>query len=125
MAWGLCAIQSLGNFDSTKGGHLYLAQLNLAIEFPAGCTALIPSAAITHANVPVQENEVRMSIIQYTAGGLYRWLDYGCHGEAWLEEHDPEKLAKVKGAGDQRWKDGLSKYSLLSELHNDRAVLRD
>ncbi|KAJ7821426.1 hypothetical protein B0H14DRAFT_3471487 [Mycena olivaceomarginata] len=44
LAFGWCAIQALGRFDATKGGHLILWDLGLVVEFPAGALILVPSA---------------------------------------------------------------------------------
>ncbi|KAE9384203.1 hypothetical protein BT96DRAFT_950723 [Gymnopus androsaceus JB14] len=41
--------------------------------FPPSATILFPSALITHSNIPVQPSEERRSIVQYSAGGLFRW----------------------------------------------------
>ncbi|KAJ7676313.1 hypothetical protein B0H14DRAFT_3101988 [Mycena olivaceomarginata] len=67
--FGWCAIQSAGNFDATKGGHPRL--------FPAGALILLPSATITHSNIPVQEGDTRTSFTQFTAGALMRYVDNG------------------------------------------------
>lgn len=75
LPFGWCGITSLGSFDPKLGGHLILWDLHLVIEFPAGSTILIPSASIAHANVPIQLGEKRYSFTQYTAGGIFRWVD--------------------------------------------------
>ncbi|KAJ7068933.1 hypothetical protein B0H15DRAFT_807364 [Mycena belliarum] len=59
LPFGMCAVQALGPFDPTKGGHLVLWELKLVIEFPPGALILIPSATMTHSNVPVQAGELR------------------------------------------------------------------
>ncbi|KAJ7673497.1 hypothetical protein B0H14DRAFT_2424000, partial [Mycena olivaceomarginata] len=46
----------------------------LIIRFPAGCSVLIPSAVVTPSNTPIQAGEERYSIIQYSAGALFRWV---------------------------------------------------
>lgn len=77
LAYGWCSITALGRFDHTAGGHLVLPDLKLAIEFPAGSTVLIPSAALTHHNLPIGFHETRQSVTQYSAGGIFRWISYG------------------------------------------------
>jgi hypothetical protein len=62
-----CSITSMGKYNSTLGGHLILFELKLVIEFPVGCTILIPSGGITHANTDIQPGEVRHSLIQFCA----------------------------------------------------------
>ncbi|KIP01616.1 hypothetical protein PHLGIDRAFT_43488, partial [Phlebiopsis gigantea 11061_1 CR5-6] len=75
--FGWCAIQSLDDFDSIKGGHLVLQQMDIVVGFPPGSTVLIPSAIVTHGNTPTQEHERRSSLVSYTSGGLFRWVEYG------------------------------------------------
>ncbi|KAJ7610372.1 hypothetical protein FB45DRAFT_708518, partial [Roridomyces roridus] len=74
---GMCCISALGEFDPDKGGHLVLWEYNLLVRFPPGCCILIPSAVVTHSNTPVQDGEERYSLIQYSAGGLFRWVENG------------------------------------------------
>ncbi|KAJ7790143.1 hypothetical protein B0H14DRAFT_2396692, partial [Mycena olivaceomarginata] len=71
LAFGWCAIQALGDFDPTKGGHLVLWDLMLVIEFPPGALILIPSATLSHSNVPVQPGDTHVSFTQFTSGGLF------------------------------------------------------
>ncbi|KAI0054473.1 hypothetical protein BV25DRAFT_1767757, partial [Artomyces pyxidatus] len=75
--FGLCAITALGSFDYKKGGHVYLWELGLVIEFPSGGLALITSGSVHHGNTPIQAGETRYSFTQYVAGGLFRWAAYG------------------------------------------------
>jgi hypothetical protein len=77
LAYGWCSITPLGHFDHKAGAHLVLPELKLAIEFPAGSTVFIPSAAFTHYNTTIQDGEVRGSITQFSAGGIFRWTAYG------------------------------------------------
>lgn len=77
LAYGWCSITAFGDFDHKAGGHLVLPDLKLAIEFPAGSTILIPSALFTHYNVPIGLQETRRSITQFSAGGIFRWINYG------------------------------------------------
>ncbi|KAJ7803508.1 hypothetical protein B0H14DRAFT_2275151, partial [Mycena olivaceomarginata] len=77
LAWGWCAITALGDFDPDLGGHLILWDLRMVIRFPPGSTILIPSALIRHSNVPIRAHEYRGSFVQYTAGGLFRWVRNG------------------------------------------------
>ncbi|KAF8202577.1 hypothetical protein K438DRAFT_2102006, partial [Mycena galopus ATCC 62051] len=76
LAFGWCAITALGNFDFTRGGHLILWDCKLILKFPPGATILIPSASIFHSNIPIAEGERRYSFTQYTAGGLFRWVEH-------------------------------------------------
>ncbi|THU93006.1 hypothetical protein K435DRAFT_670982 [Dendrothele bispora CBS 962.96] len=73
--FGWCSITALGDFDYTQGGHFVLWDLGLILELPPGCTILIPSAYIRHSNTPIGKGETRYSFTQYTAGGLFCWVD--------------------------------------------------
>ncbi|KAI0744418.1 hypothetical protein C8Q76DRAFT_580699, partial [Earliella scabrosa] len=77
LAAGWCGIIALGDFDSTKGGHLVLWDLKLLIEFPVGLLVFIPSAILRHSNTAVAADERRMSFTQFSAGGLFRWVECG------------------------------------------------
>ncbi|KAJ6468766.1 hypothetical protein C8R45DRAFT_1105421 [Mycena sanguinolenta] len=83
---GMCLISALGRFNADKGAHLVLWDYNLMIRFPAGRSALIPSAVVTHSNTPITDDEERFSLIQYSAGALFRWVDNDFQSDiAWHE----------------------------------------
>lgn len=104
LAYGWCSITALGKFDHTAGGHLVLPDLKLAIEFPAGSTVLVPSAALTHHNLPIAYHETRRSITQYSAGGIFRWMSYG---------FQMKKLAVAASVtGKTWWKKGEGLYAV-------------
>lgn len=117
LPFGWCAITALGEFDSTKGGHLILWDLKLAIEFPPASTILIPSATLTHSNTAVYgSNESRLSLAQYTAGGIFRWVDNGCQTEGELRASDKKAYARMLELKETRWKMGLAMYSKQEDL---------
>lgn len=120
---GLCAITSLGQFNPKRGGHLVLGQLRLVIEFPPGSTILIPSATVLHGNTPIQEGETRMSVTQYAAGGLFRWVRYGFQSERNLQKTHPDLASELKDMKHTAWKAALNSYSTISSLRRDREVL--
>uniref|UniRef100_A0A8H7XM19 Uncharacterized protein n=1 Tax=Psilocybe cubensis TaxID=181762 RepID=A0A8H7XM19_PSICU len=112
LAFGMCAITALGDYDYTKGGHLILWDLKLVIEFPPGCTILIPSALLTHSNVPVSKNERRYSFAQYTAGGIFRWVENGCQSrEQYLSTLSQTQIEEDAERNANRWKFGMSLLS--------------
>ncbi|KAJ3819662.1 hypothetical protein F5880DRAFT_1489312, partial [Lentinula raphanica] len=74
LAWGWCSVTALGDFNPDKGGHLVLWDIGLIIRFPPGSTILLPSALLTHSNVPIEEGETRYSVVQYASEGLFRWV---------------------------------------------------
>jgi hypothetical protein len=96
LAWGWCAITALGFFNPDRGGHLVLWDLKLIIRFPPGSTILIPSAILRHSNIGIGPNERRYSFTQFTAAGLFRWVDNGFRSDLTVTEQirdDPEAQA--------------------------------
>jgi hypothetical protein len=114
--FGWCAIQALGRFDPKLGGHLVLWELKKAIEFPPGALILIPSATLTHSNVPVQPGDRRLSFTQYCPGGLFRYVDNGFRTEAQLALEDPAAYSLMVEAKKTRWEEGLGLFSTLDSL---------
>lgn len=95
LAHGWCAIQSLGDFNPKTGGHLVMYQLGLVVEFPPGSTILLPSATVTHGNVPVGAHKNRASIIRFSAAGVFRWVEYGFRTEKQFKEENPEGFCRM------------------------------
>ncbi|KAJ7862608.1 hypothetical protein B0H14DRAFT_3863084 [Mycena olivaceomarginata] len=119
LAFGWCAIQALGQFDATKGGHLILWDLKLVIEFPMGALVLIPSATLSHSNVPVQPGDTQASFTQFTSGGLFRYVDNGYRTEGEVAEADPEEYARLVEEKQSRWEMGLEMFSTIDEVVNN------
>ncbi|KAJ7715458.1 hypothetical protein B0H16DRAFT_1339771, partial [Mycena metata] len=121
---GLCGITSGGHYDHVLGGHLYLRQLRLIIQFPSGATILIPSGCLDHGNPPIQPNETRYSITQYAAGGLFRWAAYGFQSAKSLLAQPGGQDVKdaFDGVPGSRWKWGLNLFSKHDELDADRVA---
>jgi hypothetical protein len=116
-----CSVTSLGDYDPTKGGHLYLCELELCVEFPPNCTVLLPSAGVRHGNTPIQPREKRFSITQYIAGGLMRWVAHGFRPASGLS--DAQRMARECAAGEGP--DAmLDRFSEFWDLDEDRASLR-
>ncbi|KAJ6601958.1 hypothetical protein DFH09DRAFT_1069503 [Mycena vulgaris] len=112
-----CAITALGDFDYTKGGHLILWDCRLVLKFPPGTTILIPSAALFHSNIPISDGEQRYSFTQYTAGGLFRWVEHGFQSEeSYFESLSPEDAARERAEAKARWAMGAGLFSTLDEL---------
>ncbi|KAJ7752162.1 hypothetical protein B0H16DRAFT_1317876, partial [Mycena metata] len=116
LAFGWCAIQALGRYDATLGGHLILWDLKLVVEFPHGALILLPSATVAHSNVPVREGEERVSFTQFSAGGIFRYVDNGFQTVAELERNDLEEYVRLTAKMASRWEEGLSLLSTLDEL---------
>ncbi|KAJ7232600.1 hypothetical protein B0H12DRAFT_1239586 [Mycena haematopus] len=117
LAWGWCSITALGNFDPDVGGHLILWDLRLVIRFPPGSTILLPSALIRHSNIPIMAHEQRGSFVQYTAGGLFRWVRNGFKTqEEWEMSASPEELAVRVEEQKGRWEEGIQMFSVIDTL---------
>ncbi|KAK7466153.1 hypothetical protein VKT23_004878 [Stygiomarasmius scandens] len=111
--FGWCGVTALGSFDYTKGGHMILWDLGLVIEFPPGCSILLPSSYIRHSNTAISPGEKRYSFTEYTAGGLFRYNDDGMRTRASMSPY--ERQQREKQAKD-RVHEGVELYSTLDEL---------
>jgi hypothetical protein len=117
LPFGWCAITALGNFDAKLGGHLVLWDLHLVLEFPAGSTILLPSASLRHGNAAIQQGETRYSFTQYTAGGIFRWVEQGFRKTTeWRKTLSEEELLREGERGAERWKMGVGLFSKLESL---------
>lgn len=115
-----CAITNGGNFDFRKGAHLILYDFKLIVEFPPGCTALLPSATVSHGNTAISPGETRYSLTQYINGALFRWVRNGFRPVSALTRR--EKAANDYDAED-RCAEVLGMFSKLEEIVADRACL--
>ncbi|KAF8803031.1 hypothetical protein BYT27DRAFT_7110628, partial [Phlegmacium glaucopus] len=117
LAFGWCSISALGEFDHQKGGHLIFWDLELVVEFPPGSTIMIPSSAIHHSNTTIQPEERRYSFTQYSAGGLFRWVENGFKKVAdYMKGLSPEEQADVLEQYSHQLDFGLSLYSTHDEI---------
>ncbi|KAF8910495.1 hypothetical protein CPB84DRAFT_1672840, partial [Gymnopilus junonius] len=128
VAYGLCAITALGQFNLKKGGHLILFDLKLVIEFPPGSTILIPSSVLRHGNTPIVgegSGSHHMSFTQYCAGGLFRWVNYGFQTARSLESKPRGKWLKkaIDGKLADRTASALGLFSTMDSLAKDRQAV--
>lgn len=111
LAYGLCAIAVFGRFDHRRGGHLVLHELKVVLEMRPGDIAFIPSAVVSHENVPIAPHESRQSLVLYSAGGLFRWVAAkGRTHKVWKEE-DPDGYEEHQALGEERWHSGWNLFS--------------
>ncbi|TFK70520.1 hypothetical protein BDN72DRAFT_766345, partial [Pluteus cervinus] len=113
-AYGWCIVTALGNFNHQVGGCLILPDLDVVCQIPSGSTYITMSAILQHGNTSIQEDEARMSMTQYCAGGLLRWVANG--GKV-------AKGSKVVYNHGERVCEALSLLSKPSELSKDREAL--
>ncbi|KAJ6522598.1 hypothetical protein B0H19DRAFT_1277292 [Mycena capillaripes] len=87
-------------------------------RFSPGTLILLPSATITHSNVPVdiKSGEERASFTQFSAGGIFRYVDNGCQTVAQLEESNPAEYGRLMLLKAPRWEKGLGLFSTMDEL---------
>lgn len=117
--FGLCAVTALGRFNHRTSAHMVMWEPRLVLEFPASTTILLMSAVVSHSNTPLQEGEVRCSFVQYTAGGLVRWVDHGFQpDEEYFNGMSKEDRNQVLVDNEERCKYGISLFSTLSELRS-------
>ena len=116
LAWGWCSITALGDFDPDVGGHLVLWESGLILRFPPGSTILIPSSIVTHSNTAIKPEEVRHSLVLYSAAGLFQWVynDFRTDAQADNASNEWEKQ-KRKANQKERWKQGINMWSTLEE----------
>ncbi|KAJ7182795.1 hypothetical protein C8R43DRAFT_869062, partial [Mycena crocata] len=121
---GMCGVTSGGEFNHKRGGHMYLKQLRLVIEFPSGASMLIPSGCVNHGNTPIESHETRHSITQYAAGGLFRWAAYGHQSaKALLATKGGQRaIEEFDGVPGSRWRWAMDLFSKHDELEADRAA---
>lgn len=114
LAYGLCCIAVFGKFNHQRGGHLILHELKVILEMRPGDIVFIPSAVVTHENIPIGAGETRQSLVFYSAGGLFRWVDAkGRSYKAWAAA-DPVGFKRHQDEGEERWKQGWAKYTKYS-----------
>lgn len=117
LAFGWCLLYILGDYDHTKGGHLILWELKLILEVRPGDLVFLPSACITHGNIPLASaDETRYSVAWYTAGGLFAWVRAGYSKQAEWKARDPHGFEEFKAFSEERWEDGLKLYGTREEL---------
>ncbi len=114
-----CHITALGHYDHTKGGHIILFNLRMAVEFPPSASILIPSGVVRHANVAIQSGEMRQAFTQYCPGGLLRWVDGGFQTLKDFGERDPQGKANFVAQLDAKTHTSVRYFSRWDELMGD------
>ncbi|EKM73469.1 hypothetical protein AGABI1DRAFT_134721 [Agaricus bisporus var. burnettii JB137-S8] len=109
----------------------WCAVVALAVEFPPGSAALIPSAVLTHSNALIAPQDQRASVTFYSLGSIFRFVDNGFQTlrSVQVSKNGTDYkllLAQMKGdhrdrdgvnqGREGRWKRGLALYSTLQQL---------
>ncbi|KAH9917197.1 uncharacterized protein B0H18DRAFT_1123790 [Fomitopsis serialis] len=102
------------------GRHSHLKPIFLTVF--SRSTALIPSATLRHSNTRIKANETRYSFTQYTAGGIFRWVDQGFQpSTAYYSSLDGDARSTFPQRAAARWLEGVSLYSTMEELRAEVA----
>lgn len=114
LAYGWCVVWALGAFNSESGGHLVLHEPKLILEFARGDIIFIPSACITHENIPIdEETEERYSLTMYSAGSLFRYRDLGFRTLESMSSKEKEEY-EVRTAG--YWEAGCNRFTTVEKV---------
>ncbi|KAF8124622.1 hypothetical protein K438DRAFT_2002606 [Mycena galopus ATCC 62051] len=97
LPFGWWAIQSLGNFDAKKGGHLILWDVKAVVEFPAGASFSFPPPRSP------------LKCASCARGGTFRT-------QTQLATEDPVEHDRLMNAKESRWEKGLKLFSTIDEL---------
>lgn len=116
LVYGWCVVWALGTFDFTLGGHIVLHEAKLIIELGPGDMIFLPSACITHENIPIQETEQRYSVTLYSAGHLFRYRDCGFRTLDATKAADKDAWKRYESEGQNRWEDGCNRFATLKDL---------
>ncbi|PBK83244.1 hypothetical protein ARMGADRAFT_945249, partial [Armillaria gallica] len=127
---GMCTLWALSNFNTKKGGHIIVWDLNPIIELSLGSCILLPSTLLEHSNLPIQEGEHCCSFIMYSVAGLFHWVENGMMSDSeflqggeeqehiWKEQHATLPLKNIHLF--TIWKDLLQQWT--EELQSQQQV---
>ncbi|KAJ7434263.1 hypothetical protein B0H11DRAFT_2258567 [Mycena galericulata] len=122
---GWCSITAGGQFNAEESALLYIKQFKVMVEFPSGASGFILSGSVDHGNTPLAAGEMRYSMTQYCAGGLFRWVKYGFKSAKALLAQTGGKVLReaYDGVPGSRWQSALDLFSKLDEIAIDRQKL--
>ena len=70
-----------------------------------------------HSNTPIQEGETRSFIVQYAAGGLFRWVNRGFQSDNdWMAKASAEDRQRDQEEQELRWVKAAEMYTKVEEL---------
>lgn len=116
---GICLIGALGRFNHRTSAHFVMTEPKVIMEFMSGDLIALPSGSVTHSNTPIlmhsPYNEWRCSIVQFTAGGLFRWL---WQGKQTMPKGSIRKAQKLLNdeEGRARWQECVEMFPTLAGL---------
>ncbi|GBE89790.1 hypothetical protein SCP_1701150 [Sparassis crispa] len=92
---GLCCIMPYGTFDLAQDCRIGIAKLGYEIEVGPGVPVFIPSAMFTHYNTILISKGMRGSLVFWTGGSIFQWVELG--GKMVSELSGPEHEVYIKG----------------------------
>jgi hypothetical protein len=118
LAQGWCSVTALGSFNPDFGGDLVLWDFGLTVRFPPGSTILIPSSLLVHSNASIKQGETRLSIVQYAAGGIFRWADnnYLTERECLVKATEEDRASR-EVRQKNRWENATKMFSKIEDLN--------
>ncbi|KAJ3831348.1 hypothetical protein F5878DRAFT_88415, partial [Lentinula raphanica] len=91
-------------WSSRASRFILFSGIGLIIRFPSDSTILLPSALLTHSNIPIEDGETRYSIVQYALEGLLRWVYNSLRSNAeFAKTATDEEKAQHKRDEKTRW----------------------
>ena len=103
-------------FDHTCSAHLVLEEARVVVEFPSASTALILSASCTHSNTAIQPGDQCLSMTQYAAGPLFRFVQNRFMTEDTFRLSDPSQWAENERLKDKAWERALKQIPTVASL---------
>ena len=116
LAYGICAVTPLGNFDHRTSAQLVLEEPKLVIEVPALATAFIMSGPCTHSNLLLAPSESCISFTQYAAGPIFQFAQNKCLTESALREAKPETWAENQKLKEEAWIRGVAMLPTIEKI---------
>ena len=102
--------------NATLTSDLIFLKCGLVITFPPGSTVITPLACISHSNTTIQSNETRFSFTQYSAGGLFRFVErnFQQNDDFWDSLTEEERVEEEKSR--RRLEQGISLFTTIDNL---------
>ena len=116
LAYGICAVTPLGNFDHRTSAQLVLEEPKLVIEVPALATAFIMSGPCTHSNLLLAPSESCISFTQYAAGPIFQFVRNKCLTENALRKARPETWAENQKLKEEAWFRGVAMLPTIEKI---------
>lgn len=117
-----CSVTPFGWFS---GANIWLLELGLRVQVPAGATIYLSSACVKHGNTPMGDGDVRFSITQYAVGGLWKWARYGFKPLPEDQKRSARITREANGPPGSQLEAQLNLLSKQDELVKDRKWLHD